>query len=385
LGEKIRQSLFGRGLIMTAPLYQDAGIPDKKPDNAHAGLWFDRFFNRYQSDWTLAAEAKSEWIKQVRGPVGEQTQLEHFVKRQTALVSQLNGRSQRYITDWHFVTGMGNSHPVENGFSWHPTLAVPYLAGSAVKGLVRAWVELNDEALNPIDKNARLKSWFGTEKKGDVAEQAGDFIFFDAIPDKCPRLLCDIMTPHMGDWYAKGDKGDADNTKALPADWHEPVPVTFLAVKDAQLIFSIAPRKAEQSGQLDAIFSALSQALEWLGAGAKTAAGYGYMTIDSDFAEEQVKAEQEQAEQKRRNSLSLQQQEIDGLRKNLQDKQRVKVREQIGGALYTDLKKLVDAAAHWPTSDQRDLQLLGVEILDFIGAKSNKKAKELLGHLNTTV
>jgi CRISPR-associated protein Cmr6 len=347
-------------------------------------LWFDRFFNRYQSDWTLAAEAKSEWIKQLRGPVGEQTQLEHFVKRQTALVSQLNGRSQRYISDWHFVTGMGNSHPVENGFSWHPTLAVPYLAGSAVKGLVRAWVELNDEALDPIDKNARLKSWFGTEKKGDVAEQAGDFIFFDAIPDQRPGLLCDIMTPHMGDWYAKGGEGNPRNNDALPADWHEPVPVTFLAVKHAQLIFSIAPRKAEQTGQLDAVFTALSQALEWLGAGAKTAAGYGYMTEDSYFAKEQAKAEQEQAEQKRRNSLSPEQQEIEGLRKNLQHKQLVKAREQIGGVLYTELKNLVNIAAKWSTSDQRNLQLLGVEVIGFIGAKSNRKAKELLAQLNTT-
>jgi CRISPR-associated protein Cmr6 len=123
---------------MSAPLYQLEEIPVKKPDNAHAGLWFDRFFNCYQSDWTLKPEAKSEWIKQVRGQVGQQSQLEHFVKRQTTLVNQLSGRSQRYRTDWHFITGMGNSHPVENGFSWHPTLGVPYLAGSAIKGLVRA-------------------------------------------------------------------------------------------------------------------------------------------------------------------------------------------------------------------------------------------------------
>jgi CRISPR-associated protein Cmr6 len=271
---------------MSAPLYQLAAIPDKKPDDAHAGLWFDRFFNAYKSDWTLAAEAKSEWIKQLRGPVGRQIKIERFIKRQIALVSQLKGSSQRYITDWHFITGMGNSHPVENGFSWHPTLGVPYLAGSAVKGLVRAWVELNDEALNPVELKARLKSWFGTEEKGGVAEQAGDFIFFDAIPDQRPSLVCDIMTPHMCDWYAKGGEGDPHNTKALPADWHEPVPVSFLAVKHAQLIFSIAPCKAEQIDQLAAVFNALSQALEWLGAGAKTAAGYGYMTEDQGFLKE---------------------------------------------------------------------------------------------------
>ncbi len=299
---------------MSGPLYQLAAIPNKKPDDAHAGLWFDRFFNAYKTDWTLAPEAKSEWIKQVRGPVGQQIQLEHFVKRQIALVSQLKGSSQRYETDWHFITGMGNSHPVENGFSWHSTLGVPYLAGSAVKGLVRAWVELNDEALNPVEQKARLKSWFGTEEKGDVAEQAGDFIFFDAIPDQRPSLVCDIMTPHMGDWYAEGGKGQPNNSKSLPADWHEPVPVSFLAVKHAKLIFSIAPRKAERADQLAAVFNALSQALEWLGAGAKTAAGYGYMTEDPGFLKE-MQAQRDadaliQAKNERLNKLSPIEKEI---------------------------------------------------------------------------
>ncbi len=289
---------------MSAPLYQLEEILVKKPDNAHAGLWFDRFFNVYQSDWTLKPEAKSEWIKQFRGQVGQQTQLEHFVKRQTTLINQLNGRSQRYKTDWHFVTGMGNSHPVENGFSWHPTLGVPYLAGSAVKGLVRAWVVLNDDGLTELEQKARLKSWFGTEKKGDVADQAGGLIFFDAIPDQRPSLVCDIMTPHMGDWYAKGSEGDPHNSKALPADWHEPVPVTFLAVKHAHLIFSIAPRRADQADQLDAAFSALSQALEWLGAGAKTAAGYGYMSEDQSFLKElQAQREAEAALQAKNDRL----------------------------------------------------------------------------------
>lgn len=291
---------------MSAPLYQHAQSPEKKPDNAHAGLWFDRFFNRYESDWTLANEAKRDWIRQLKGPVGQQTQLKHFVKRQTALVSQLKGRSQRYITDWHFVTGMGNSHPVENGFSWHPTLGVPYLAGSAVKGLVCAWVELNDDDLSPVEQKSRLISWFGTEKKSDVADQAGGLIFFDAIPDQRPSLVCDIMTPHMGDWYAKGSEGDPHNSKALPADWHEPVPVTFLAVKHAQLIFSIAPRRADQADQLDAAFSALSQALEWLGAGAKTAAGYGYMSEDQSFFKElQAQREAEAALQAKNDRLKM--------------------------------------------------------------------------------
>ena len=281
---------------MSLPLYCNNQAYSTKPDHAHAGLWFERFFNGYDNDWTIADTAKQTWIKSVTGQQGDKTKLDDFAKRQHTLVTALQGDSHCYTTDWHFVTGMGNPHPVENGFSWHPTLAVPYLAGSAVKGLVRAWVELekieilaelkNGDDLSEEKRadlkriNDRLKHWFGTEDKEQVAEQMGDFIFFDAIPSKPPTLLCDIMTPHMGKWYEQGDTGSL-HPDAIPADWHEPVPVAFLAVKNVQFIFSIAARnpnnKPDDVKELAKIFEALNKALLWLGAGAKTATGYGYM------------------------------------------------------------------------------------------------------------
>ena len=281
---------------MAIPLYQEHQAPVKKPDHAHSGLWFERFFNGFDKDnnWQIPKpddkqDAKKDWIKTVTDISGNPAQLEHFNQRQQALVNHLQGQSRCYKTDWHFVTGMGNPHPVENGFSWHPTLAVPYLAGSAVKGLVRAWVEMNDE-LSDTAKKERLKAWFGTADKKEVAEQSGAFIFFDAVPYERPHLIGDIMTPHMGEWYAKGDNGQL-KPETIPADWHEPVPVHFLAVKNAKFIFSIAARnKATDTTELDAVFLALKNALEWLGAGAKTATGYGYMTEDEDFEERFLEA-----------------------------------------------------------------------------------------------
>lgn len=126
----------------------------------------------------------------------------------------------------------------------------------------------------------RLTHWFGTEDKEQVAEQSGAFIFFDAVPHQPPELLCDIMTPHMDKWYEQGDTGSLDPDK-IPADWHEPVPVPFLAVKKAQFIFRIAARNPKNQAdvkELADIFEALNNALLWLGAGAKTAVGYGYMS-----------------------------------------------------------------------------------------------------------
>lgn len=374
---------------MTTPLYEHHQHPDKKPDLAHSGLWFDRFFNRYQvsvREWNIPKpdehqDAKRDWIKTISGPVGLAEQLTAHTKRQTALVRHLNGRSQRHHTDWHFVTGMGNPHPVENGFSWHPTLGVPYLAGSAIKGLVRAWVEGNDDNLNEDDKYARLKRWFGTEKKGDVADQAGGFIFFDAIPDQRPHLLCDIMTPHMGDWYSDGEKADISKPATIPADWHEPVPVPFLAVKKTQLVFGIAPRKPGLVEELDAVFNALTQALEWLGAGAKTAIGYGYMSLDEGYSHELALAAQQKQEEQRLSSLSAEQKQIETLRQLMQKKQATKAKEQVGGELYNALRKLVEQTDHWPTEAKMELLEVAKTLVEFIGAKKNSNAKDLLRRL----
>ena len=376
---------------MVAPLYRGWDeAPVNKSEKAHAGLWFDRFFNRYTADWNLEDTAKTEWIKSMSGTVGQSGQLENFIKRQYSLVRQLHGTSQRYTTDWHFVTGMGNSHPVENGFSWHPTLGVPYIAGSAVKGLVRAWVELNEDKLDEPDKAARLKSWFGTEKKEEVAEkkeevaeQTGDFIFFDAIPEQRPNLIADIMTPHMGDWYADGAKGNPNNAKAVPADWHEPIPVTFLAVKHAQFIFSIAPRKAQvdksEKKLQEAVFEALKLALEWLGAGAKTGAGYGYMTREGDFAGGMDAVLDKE-------SMSEQQLEIAALNNAFQQNKTNNIKEVVGGRLYTQLHALVKKAKDdatepvWSDQDKKALRKLGTELLKFVGAK-NAKINEVLDGL----
>lgn len=370
---------------MTAPLYHTLPHPVKKPEQAHAGLWFDRFFDRYEvkaNAWALKDDqAKREWINTVRGAIGNDEQLKAYSERQMALIAGLQGRSERYGNDWHFVTGMGNPHPVENGMSWHPTLGVPYLSGAAVKGLVRAWVESNEDGLDEEPKKARLKRWFGTESKEEVAEQAGGFIFFDAIPDQRPALQCDIMTPHMGDWYAKGHEGDPGNAKAIPADWHEPVPVPFLVVKKTQLVFSIAPRRSELAVELDAVFAALQQALTWLGAGAKTAAGYGYFSRDERFAEALAEAATRQIAAQRLATLSEEQRQIEALRQTLQQKQNSKVREQVGGPLYTELRQLVDQSMAWPEEAKQELFLVAKELVEFIGAKKNANAKALLNRL----
>jgi len=49
------------------------------------------------------------------------------------LIQSLGGEPLLIRTAWRFVSGLGRSRPVENGFVWHHTLGVPYLPGSSIR------------------------------------------------------------------------------------------------------------------------------------------------------------------------------------------------------------------------------------------------------------
>lgn len=289
---------------MGAPLHNDVRFVGSrlagKELGFHKGLWFERFFNKYDAEWILADQDKSDWIDSVSGIVGDSKQINQFVGSQQQLVSRLSGVTQVFETEWNFVTGMGNSHPVENGFSWHPTLGTPYLSGASVKGLVRAWIE-NWSGLEHAESKAACLKWFGSEskepKEQDEKNRAGSIIFFDAVPYGPVSLGCDIMTPHMKDWYAKGGSISdlSRDASAIPADWHEPVPVPFLVVKKAKFLFSVAARTQDAKKDIGQVLEVLGYALEYLGAGAKTAAGYGRMTPD-EKANKQIEKMQKEAQ-----------------------------------------------------------------------------------------
>ena len=279
---------------MTLPFYKNGAAAakaaiDAGPKSANTGLWYTRFYNAYSADWSVSEETgKSGWINGTvkLGKSGDAGQINHLGQRQQTLCLALGGLSAELETEGPFVTGMGLSHPVENGFTFHPTLGMPYLPASGVKGLLRGWVE--QWMAHESDKNGIIGRWFGAAKGNEDAmpEGAGNLIFFDALPTAPVDLACDIMTPHMSKWYEKGgDITSQDYATTAPADWHNPVPVPFLVVKkNTHFRFLLAPRltgNAERDAQakLDVVqaMKELKEALEWLGAGAKTAAGYGRM------------------------------------------------------------------------------------------------------------
>lgn len=118
-----------------------------------------------------------------------------------------------------------------------------------------------DERINEyIDSFSRV---FGS------VDREGEVIFLDALPkslvvDGEPLLELDLMNPHYGKYY---------EGTSPPSDSLTPVPVPFLAVrKDSRFQLRIL---SQEGALLDEASKWLTRALDELGIGAKTRAGYG--------------------------------------------------------------------------------------------------------------
>lgn len=122
-----------------------------------------------------------------------------------------------------FATGLGNEHPVENGFAFLTPYGLPYLAGSGVKGaLRRAAEEMAADGEENIDQ-ALIDVLFGPQdiRRPEDARR-GALAFWDVFPaPKGDKLTVEIMTPHYTEYY---------QGKSTPHDAGQPNPIPFLAV-----------------------------------------------------------------------------------------------------------------------------------------------------------
>lgn len=259
---------------MSSPLYRtDGHLPTQRAPEGHAGLWFDKFCDLWRVDgdsWTLRSAGdednpKLDWIENVtEGPVGTASQLRECTMRLMRLIERRTGHAAVFVTESRFVTGLGRSHPVENGFAWHPTLGTPYLPGSSIKGLVRAWATLDSDASSDGEAVTRL---LGNHRT------TGNLRFLDAVPVEPVQLQADIMTPHFAGW----------TEREPPGDWRSPSPIPFLTTAaGTPFLFGIVPCRAAGDDDLKIASAWLRAALSWAGAGAKTAVGYGRFRHDDE-------------------------------------------------------------------------------------------------------
>ena len=308
--------------------------------SAHAGLWFEKFFQDYNPSFEDIINENRQIFTDLAKIQGNATNIDNKNKRLSLLVSSNNGISKIFTTNWHFITGMGQNHAIENGFTWHTTLATPFLSGASVKGLLRHWMKY----YQPETYQNIAQLWFGNESTNHKEQYAGKLIFLDAVPTKPTTITADIMAPHYGDWYSKGEQGNVANA---PHDAHKPVPISFLSVKQASFAFSIMPSNLQDEQQVQATKQAMEQlgnALKYLGAGAKTSAGYGRMFED----EEATKKTTQQAIEQNKSELIK---KMDRLEKELKS-----VRHAVGSKPMIDsydfLTKHKDNFKNWEKEEQ---------------------------------
>jgi len=197
--------------------------------------------------------------------------------------------------EWRLVVGLGNNaNAHEIGLALHGTYGWPVIPGSALKGLAAAWAVSESSGIDP----ALVRQVLG-EPRHDVpprppdAEKRpvglplpgrGTVCFLDAIPAGRPVAVeADVLTPHVKPYYDDIASGAA--APAPPAEYHNPVPLPFLAVRGAYAV----DLYGWDRGHLDLVAGWLEQAGDELGSGAKTAAGYGYLRVS------QVPADREPA------------------------------------------------------------------------------------------
>lgn len=276
-----------------------------------------------------------------------------------------------------FATGLGNEHPIENGFAFLTPYGLPYLAGSGVKGILRrAMQELRADSEDGFT-DATIDALFGPENI-DKPEDArrGALDFWDVFPQpKGDKLTVEIMTPHYGEYY-RGNQS--------PHDSGAPVPVSFLAVPAGSAFdFHVVCHATRLHEDLRHTWKhllerAFKHAFDWGGFGAKTSVGYGAMLEDPEAqkqkevarrqAESDSQALREQAEREAlQASLSPQAQEIEKLRQKCEELDaRItggnfkKHSYSAGnpGPLYQEAAQLVNratTASEWSAADKQTL------------------------------
>jgi CRISPR-associated protein Cmr6 len=248
---------------------------DANPVNlrSNAGLWIDVMFpgEKPEAQFTAPHLRKLENLPLPEGYT------EAFALRERAL-GQLADAGRATLFDasatGRFIVGLGSKGALELGITLDRTWGVPYLPGTALKGLASSAAHRAR-----VDGWQKPKGWPAAPAPKDLAElsdhqvlfgtttQAGVVTFHDAWwrPAPIVPLHPDTMTVHHPEYYQ-----GSDEKIVAPTDTDEPVPIPFLSCTGVFLCAIEGPPT-----WVEVAVAWLKLGLETLGLGAKTSSGYG--------------------------------------------------------------------------------------------------------------
>jgi len=240
----------------------------RREKETHAGLWFDKYVIEQDRDNTDSRRDLLEEVSSLPTPIAYKKM---FYERWLKILDECSAKTRQARVQGRMVVGLGSESVLETSICLHRTYGVPYIPGSALKGLAANYARSKrvgtDWAKDTKDGIA-YKTVFGD------TDDAGYIIFFDAlyIPDtgyNGQALYPDIITVHHKKYY--------QNAGEAPTDSDNPIPVPFLSATGTYLIALAAPDLEQADAWIKATFDILEEALKTLGIGAKTSSGYGRM------------------------------------------------------------------------------------------------------------
>lgn len=175
------------------------------------------------------------------------------------------------------LIGNGSKSVLESHLTLHATYGVPYLPGTALKGLAAHYCrrELGRQQLGNkfLSDGDYYQVLYGSTKV------ASSVIYYDALPvanGLADLLKLDVITPHHQKYYqvGNGEKGK----KPAPRDDDSPIPLPLLSVQGSFMLalgWNREPRDPAAQEWMEIAKQILLQALELEGLGGKTNAGYG--------------------------------------------------------------------------------------------------------------
>lgn len=281
---------------------------------ASPGLRFGMYLPMWNdNDWSKP-KGKIDLKEVARLNSGDKAVMAALRTRQAAAAATIDSKQLLRIEALAvapFATGLGNEHPLENGFSFLNPYGLPYLPGSGVKGVLRtAANELADGLFGGSEgwTHDAIDILFGCANEHDDTGHRGALIIWDVLPEIAGNALkVEVMTAHQSH-YLQG--------KDTPHESGQPNPINFLAVPpkshfdfhiqcDLPFLARTVPALAMDDRWKQLIDAALKHAFEWLGFGAKTAVGYGAMQLDPQAARrrEDAEAARRQIEERKRQEV----------------------------------------------------------------------------------
>ena len=344
--------------------------------DAHAGLLMQRGLPCWEEG---EKQEKQHLVEKIAG-ISFSDFYRHAFERWVSITSD----NQRFThvcarVVGRLYTGLGNAGTLETGLTTHHTYGMPMLAGSSVKGAVRAYAENIG-----LDKHI-VRELFGNDPDDDSDPLSGALVWHDAwwVPKGQDKpFAAEIVTVHHQQYY---------NQEQIEADEMEsPVPNQQIATQGG---FYFVIEGQAQWAKFAATL--LHQMLQEQGMGSKTASGYGYFMEDEETsryvtrlieAANQVHIEREK--KKKLETLAEHEQLIAKWEEKLKDKYSVNDAKhtEIYQELIQDLQKAIDHTSYSAADKKLIAEKLSFNQIkkvqaNWLSSKREKEIKPLLAKL----